>query len=543
MMDFHGDETVILDCTLRDGGYYNQWDFDEALVNEYLDAVAQAGIKFVEIGFRFTPKDTFFGPYAYSTDDFLRSLVIPDVLNIGVMLNAKDLVSFDGDVTKCIDSLFVPASQSPVKFVRIATHLSEVDDCHEAICRLVELGYQVGLNLMQANLYSREVLSDFADNINAWGKVFVLYFADSLGNMNSVDVQRLVESFSKHWHGAIGIHAHNNMGRAINNTTTALETGVQWLDATILGMGRGAGNAASEILLLEMVARGEVKYSPQKLLEIIEMYFSPLKQIYAWGENFFYYMAGLHKVHPTYVQEMLSNDQYITTDVINVISSLDEETANSFSNTSLQSVIDVNYKNWKGSWDATDWVQNKTVLILAGGKQLFRHQPAILQYIERHNPIVLSLNLIAGFSTDVITFFVACHPTRIRAQALQYQALGKPLILPFDTLTEEERNVLKDNEIYDYGMSVENGALKTNDIGCTVPYPLAIAYALSVICQGGAKKIIFCGFDGYDSSDPRQSQTNEVLRHIEHDFPALPLIAATPSSYGLIQQSIYQVEI
>lgn len=542
-MNFSKNEVVILDCTLRDGGYYNQWDFDEGLVNEYLAAVEQAGIKFVEIGFRFTAKDTFFGPYAYSTDDFLRSLVIPDSLCIGVMLNAKDLVSYEGGITKCIDSLFVPASQSPVKFVRIAAHLAEVDGCHEAVSRLDELGYHVGLNLMQANLYSTDVLSNFAAKINAWGKVFVLYFADSLGNMNSVDVQRLIASFSKYWDGAIGIHAHNNMGRAINNTTTALEAGARWLDATILGMGRGAGNAASEILLLEMLARGEAKYSPQKLLHIVEENFSPLKQRYAWGENFFYYMAGLHKVHPTYVQEMLSNDRYQTTDVVNVIASLDEENANSFSNTSLQSVIDVNYKNWKGSWDATDWVKNKTVLILAGGQQLFRHQTAILQYIKRQSPVVLSLNLIAGFSTDVIHYFVACHPTQIRAQAIQYQLLAKPLILPFDTLTGEERAVLKENKIYDYGMSVESGALIANNNGCTVPYPLAIAYALSVICQGGADKIIFCGFDGYDSSDPRQSQTNEVFRHIEHAFPTIPLIAATPSSYGLIQQSIYQVEI
>lgn len=542
-MAFHSNDIVVLDCTLRDGGYYNQWDFDEVLVNDYLNAVAVAGIKFVEIGFRFTPKDTFFGPYAYSTDDFLRSLVIPESLNIGVMLNAKDLVTYEGEVTECIDTLFAPVSQSPVSFVRIATHLTEVEACREAVERLDELGYQVGLNLMQANLYSDEILSNFAASINAWGKIFVLYFADSLGNMNAVDVQSLVESFSRQWPGAIGIHAHNNMGRAVNNTTTALESGARWLDATILGMGRGAGNAASEILLLEMLARGETKYTPEKLLQLIEAYFLPLKEKYAWGESFFYYMAGLHKVHPTYVQEMLSNDRYVATDIVNVIASLEDEVANSFSNTSLQSVIDVNYNIWKGCWDATDWVKNKTVMILAGGQQLYRHQKAILNHIKRHKPMVLSLNLIADFPTDCISMFVACHPTRIRAQAIQYQAIKKPLILPCDTLTDDEKAILKDNKIYDYGMAVARNTFKTRAEGCTLPYPLAIAYALSVVCQGGAEKIIFCGFDGYDSSDPRQSQTNEVLRHIEHDFPSIPLIAATPSNYGLIQQSIYQAEI
>jgi len=542
-MDLYKDDIVVLDCTLRDGGYYNQWDFEEALVNDYLDAVASAGIRFVEIGFRFTTKDTFFGPYAYSTDDFLETLIIPEVLNIGVMLNAKDLVTYKGSVTECIDSLFIQESLSPVHFVRIAAHLMEVDACQEAVERLRELGYEVGLNLMQANLYSDEVLSDFAATVNSWQKACVLYFADSLGNMNSADVQKLVKSFSNTWTGAIGIHAHNNMGRAVNNTTTALESGAKWLDATILGMGRGAGNAASEILLLEMVARGETKYSPEKLWQLIETYFLLLKEKYAWGESFFYYMAGLHKVHPTYVQEMVNNDRYEASDIINVIASLEEEVANSYSNTSLQSVIDVHYRNGLGSWDATGWVKNKTVMILAGGQQLYKHQKAILNYIQKHQPVVLSLNLIADFPTDCVTSFVACHPTRIRSQAKQYQAIKKPLILPCDTLTEDEKTILNDNQIYDYGMSVEGSTVKTRAEGCTLPYPLAIAYALSVACQGGAEKIIFCGFDGYDSSDSRQSQTNEVLRHFENDFPSISLIAATPSNYGLIQQSIYQVEI
>ncbi len=534
---------VVLDCTLRDGGYYNQWDFDEVLVNDYLEAVELAGVRFVEIGFRFTVKETFFGPYAYSTDDFLASLVIPESLNIGVMLNAKDLVTYDGSVEECIDSLFVKESLSPVNFVRIAAHLTEIDACQEAVNRLVELGYQVGLNLMQANLYSEEVLSDFASKVNSWENVLVLYFADSLGNMNVSDVEKMVKIFSKHWHAGIGIHAHNNMGRAVNNTTTALDSGARWLDATILGMGRGAGNSSTEILLLEMVDRGEKQYAPEKLLPLVEQYFEPLKEKYRWGESFFYYMAGLHKVHPTYVQEMLGSERYVATDIVNVIASLEGDKANSFSHTSLQAAIDVNYSNWRGGWDASGWVENKVVMILAGGQQLYRHKRGVLNYIEKHKPVVLSLNLITDFPSEYVSFFVACHPTRIRAQALQYRAIKKPLILPYDTLAEDEKAILKNNTIYDYGMSVEDNTLKARDVGCTVPYPLAVAYALSVACSGGARKIVFCGFDGYDSSDPRHSQTNEVIRHIESDFPSIPLIAATPSHYGLIQQSIYQSEI
>ena len=96
----------LLDCTLRDGGYYNDWDFCESLVSKYLQAMAQSGVPVVELGFRFLEPAGYAGPTAHTTDDYIEGLDVPDSIELGVMLNAKDLVSFAGGPSAAIDKLF-----------------------------------------------------------------------------------------------------------------------------------------------------------------------------------------------------------------------------------------------------------------------------------------------------------------------------------------------------------------------------------------------------------------------------------------------------
>ena len=122
----------ILDCTLRDGGYYNNWDFEENLVHEYLQAMDSLQIDFVEIGFRSLKNDSFKGAFAYSSDSYLNNLNIPVGLKdkIGVMINGSEIVDPKTQIT-CLEKLFKPKSKSPVTLVRIACHIHEFNDCYQ----------------------------------------------------------------------------------------------------------------------------------------------------------------------------------------------------------------------------------------------------------------------------------------------------------------------------------------------------------------------------------------------------------------------------
>ncbi|OUL44038.1 hypothetical protein B0W81_00610, partial [Prochlorococcus sp. HOT_208_60] len=140
---------ILIDCTLRDGGYYNKWDFEFSLIEKYLHAISSAGINFVELGFRSQKKDNYFGPLAYCTDNFISKLKIPDTIQIGVMINASEIRE-SKNFQEIMNNLFpVKASNSKVSLVRIATTLEDIEYAIKAGEWLKNQKYLIGLNLMQ----------------------------------------------------------------------------------------------------------------------------------------------------------------------------------------------------------------------------------------------------------------------------------------------------------------------------------------------------------------------------------------------------------
>ena len=119
-------ELKILDCTLRDGGYYNNWDFSKELIEDYLEAMSAAKVEHVELGFRFFKKDIYLGPCAYTTPFFLETLNIPKNLKIGIMINAKDIISNNLSKSEINKNFFELSKKKKISFIRFACHASEV---------------------------------------------------------------------------------------------------------------------------------------------------------------------------------------------------------------------------------------------------------------------------------------------------------------------------------------------------------------------------------------------------------------------------------
>ena len=138
----------ILDCTLRDGGYYNKWDFDREIVDRYLQAVKAASIDVVELGFRSLPKNTFIGPYLYTTDEFINQLDLPEGPIYGVMINGKEFIRNLGGQQSAIKTLFQKKGTSLVSLVRIAINFNHALKVEKIAKQLKDMGYLVGLNMM-----------------------------------------------------------------------------------------------------------------------------------------------------------------------------------------------------------------------------------------------------------------------------------------------------------------------------------------------------------------------------------------------------------
>ena len=204
---------MILDCTLRDGGYYVKWDFEESIVKKYLSAVAIAKIDVIEIGFRFLPTSEFLGAFAYSTDEYLRTIDLPDNIPVAIMVNASEIINNkDHKIVDTINQLFSKKTKSPVSIVRVAVNVKDIDSSYDIVFALKSLGYRVFLNLMQIDKIDNDEIINISSLIESWKLVEVLYFADSFGSMNPGRVAQIFNSISTTWTGLIGIHAHDNKG-------------------------------------------------------------------------------------------------------------------------------------------------------------------------------------------------------------------------------------------------------------------------------------------------------------------------------------------
>ena len=267
----------LLDCTLRDGGYYNNWDFNPDLVTDYLDAMAALKVDFVELGLRSLKNVGFKGQCAFSTDTFIDNLKIPIELmdKICVMVNGSEFILEKKDPSdfedqkffqvSVLEKLFKRKSQSRVSLVRIACHIHEFEACLPVSTWLHEQGYLVGFNLMQIADRTKEEIKTLARKANFF-PIDILYFADSMGGLNPKEVNEIVTAFKKGWKGELGIHTHDNMGQAISNSLQAVSDGVTWADSTVTGMGRGAGNAQTEYLIMALEKYRKNTGNPTKLI-------------------------------------------------------------------------------------------------------------------------------------------------------------------------------------------------------------------------------------------------------------------------------------
>ena len=532
-------EITVLDCTLRDGGYYTNWQFDREIVNRYVQSVAAAGVDVIELGFRTPAAEQFLGPYAHTTDWLLESLDLPDT-RLAVMLNVADFV---GDERHAVDRVFNAADQSPISVVRLATHLRDVPSCIPIADRLHELGYFVAVNLMQTGVHPIEAVQEAAASLQRCPAIEVLYFADSLGNMDADAVRTTVRRLREVWERPLGIHTHDNRRMALSNSMAAIEAGVEWVDATIRGMGRGPGNAQTEFLLAELAGTAAKKYSPDPLVRTVMEDFATLQDIHGWGANLLYLKAAEYGVHPTYVQILQSDSRYELADIVAAIEALRFAGGHSYSADGLAAAVDTGDQHPEGSWDPDGWLAGREVLILAASPKADEHRSAIERFASHTGVPILCLNSTPPIDPSLVTAYVACHPVRLALEAGRLARLDRPLIAPRTMIDAIGIGVPTDESLLDYGVVVEPGTFDVGEHSCTIPSRLAMAYALAVCVRAGASRILVAGVDGYLPGDARQEQMQALLDLYLTGEGHPPIVAVTPTTYHMPQSSVYAAEV
>ena len=529
----------LLDCTFRDGGYYNNWNFDIDLINKYLKVMSEIKVDYVEIGFRSGEKKEFKGACAYSTDEFLNNLKIPKNLKIAVMINGSEIIKENYlKKNSSLRNLFNKSKFSKVKLVRIACHYSEINKVLPVASKIKALGYKVAINLMQISDRTKNEIQKFCDLAKKY-KMDAVYFADSTGSLNRDQTLQIVKNFKKNWNGDIGIHAHDNMDMAMENAMIALNNGVNWIDSTVLGMGRGPGNVKTENLVLELEKRFKRKVNYNQLIKLVENDFIPLKKKYGWGSNVYYYLSGLYAIHPSFIQGMLGTKTFSSDEILAVIDNLKTEGGKKFSNDLINTYKQYFVGKGKGIYQPIKNIKNKNVLILGSGAGVTVRKVAIENFVKKYKPFVIALNTQNSINSKMINTRAVCNTLRLLTDHKSFKYLPQKLILPYQRLSSLIKDKFKKVNKLDFGVEVKNNTFKFMKSSAVIPNTLAISYALGIANSGKAKKIFIAGFDGYEAEDPKRREMDELFNLYHSLKNKAEITSITPTKYKVKSISVY----
>lgn len=298
-------DLAVLDCTLRDGGLVNNFAFSDEFVKQLYKANVKAGVDYMEFGYR-ASKEMFdpgsFGKWKFATDEDIRSIVGENDTDLKIAIMA--------DVGRCdYKSDIRDKSESPVDLVRVATYIHQLPTAVDMIEDAKDKGYEVSVNLMAVSKVNTDDLKEGL-KILAGSNVDIIYLVDSFGHFYPEQITRLAAMYTEIADAKgkiVGMHAHNNQQLAFANSIEAIRQGVCLVDATVCGMGRGAGNCYLESMLAFLK---NPKYKVVETIRFIEKY---MPQIYAsgarWGYDLPYLLTGLMNSHPSSAINFIKEDR------------------------------------------------------------------------------------------------------------------------------------------------------------------------------------------------------------------------------------------
>jgi len=278
----------ILDCTLRDGGYHCNWTFDKDLVNNLIESL-NSYVSVIELGYKSRNKER--GLWGRCDDNEVNKELENSYDNLCFMIDLKEFKNNANDL-----SIVRPSHSSPFSYCRVAIKYEELSSLKPVYEYLKSMGYKIFVNLMQSSTLEEGKIKDFLNHISDFHLEGV-YFADSYGNLEFKTMSSILKATKQTKH-LLGFHGHDNFGLSFSNSIYLNNLGYEYIDGTILGMGRGCGNTKTEQLLLY-----KNKNLTKKQINILEP-FGKLKVKYNWGFSVNHMMSSLSGMHPTEAQEI-----------------------------------------------------------------------------------------------------------------------------------------------------------------------------------------------------------------------------------------------
>ena len=286
------EDIKVFDCTIRDGGLVNNYHFSDEFVKAHYETCVAAGVDYMEIGKNVSPtimSEAEYGPWNFCKEEDIRRIVGENNTNMKIAVMS--------DIGRSLKEELRPKSESVVDMIRIATYIHQIPAAIELIEDAHAKGYETTVNIMAISKSFDDELDEVLAQLSKT-PVDVIYIADSFGSFYPEQIKKLTEKYLKvaqETGKQIGIHAHNNLQLAYANTLESMIYGASFLDVTISGLGRGAGNCPLELLIGFLK---NPKYKLMPVLKFIEEFIVPLEKELDWGYSIPYMLTGQLNEHP-----------------------------------------------------------------------------------------------------------------------------------------------------------------------------------------------------------------------------------------------------
>lgn len=468
----------ILDCTLRDGGYNNNWEFGENNILKIYKGLVESKIDIIECGF-YTQK----GEPTSDQSIFTSLDGISEYLNTSAndclsvcMINYGDYEIDDIPIRK----------ETYIDGIRVAFHKSDRFEALEYCDKLIKKGYKVFIQPMVSMSYTDIEFLDLIDKSNAI-KPFAFYIVDSFGVMKENDLLRFFYLIDNNLSKgiSIGFHSHNNFQLSFSHAQTLVNMGSQReiiIDSSIMGMGRGAGNLNSELFVQFLNERRNTQYKIEPLLTIVDDILTPIYHNNYWGYSLPQYLSAKYNCHPNYASYLDDKNTLVIRDINNILQHIEEDRKVNYSKDYIEKLY-LKYQSQISTQSSYNELKDnligKDVLIIAPGNSILDESKEINGFIsEQDNLVIISVNFI---------------PKYIKSDYLFVSNIKR-----FEQLSDvEDIKLIQTSNIpalYDSSYIVNYSDLINDD---EVVFDNAGLMFIKLLINIGANSISLAGFDGY----------------------------------------------
>lgn len=539
-------EVKILDCTLRDGGFYNNWDFDLEQSKKFVLALNQAGVDIIELGYKSVQKGGYYGLFKYSNEKLLDFVKEYNQSEYAFMIDAKEFVRDQSSVAKDkLDEVVEDQQDSIFQWVRIAIRAIHAPLAADFIQYFKDKGYSICLNLMGGSMVSNESLVEVLKLLDGTPLDY-FYIADSYGAFYPSDITERLQLIKKHYKGKLGVHLHDNQGLAYANALAALDEGVDIVDATVMGMGRGAGNLVLEQFLLGFREKYNATHlHPEALLDAINDFIKPLKDHYQWGFSYMYMLSGLNNIHQSYCQSLNQQKRFTYTQLLGILSKIPKNKRTKFSEAVMDESIEEILFNEQNEIATGNEIpvykraanSKKAALIVAGGGNIAHYKSVLDRFAKEDHVQLVECNYTGLFAGQSEHIMVVLNKFKLESYLQEYSDL--PLIVTGESHFPKKGQ----NTRAVYHMPYSLGEFDIKEEKVSIPDYDAGMYAIAFAINNGAQHIYLSGFEGF-ADETRNQDMNAFFKSLQAfcEKNNIEVKAVTPTQYTHLEQSsIYAI--